>query len=363
VLRRTRLVGVAVLVAATALAGACVGDEPSARRPQPDDAAVAAHADGGMPAPRRYVVAISVDALNRRALVRLGARGTPALHRLLREGAGTLNARSAYEQTHTLPNHTGMMTGRPVLGRRGHHVTFNTDNGETLREVNGHYVPGIFDVVHDHHGRTALFTSKDKFRFLARSWDSRHGARDRVGRRDDGRDKISRFVVAVSATLLDRLTRQLRRRPARLTFLHLAGPDEAGHEDGCMSRRYLAAVRTVDRQVGRVLHTIGRDRDLRLRTNVVLTADHGCPPGQTQHDDRTRRDNYQVPFVVWGPGVARGESLYALNPTRRRPGTGRPRYSGPQPVRNLDLADLAERLLGLPAVPGGVAGTRPLRVS
>jgi hypothetical protein len=69
-----------------------------------------------------------------------------------------------------------------------------------------------------------------------------------------------------------------------------------------------------------------------------------------------------VPFLVSGVGVARGANLYALNPTRANPGTGRPPYSGPQPVRNLDLADLVERLLGLPVVPGGVAGTRTLRV-
>ncbi len=355
----------AALVTGAALAGGCGGET---RRPHADPAVAVAvagdvhRATGVMPAPRRYVVAISVDALNRRALVRLGAQGTPALHRLLREGAGTLNARTAYEQTHTLPNHTGMMTGRRVLGPGGHHVTFNADDGGTLRRLVGHYVPGIFDAVHDRHGRTALYASKDKFRFLDRSWDAGHGARDPVGR-PDGRDKISRFVLADSATLLDRLTHQLRRRPARLTFLHLGDPDAAGHAQGCMSSAYLDAVRATDRRIGRVLRTIRGDRDLRGRTDVVLTADHGCPPGKRQHDDPALRANYQVPFLVWGAGVAHGADLYSLNPGRKRPGAGRPGYSGPQPVRNLDLADLVESLLGLPAVPGGVAGTRTLRVS
>ena len=45
---------------------------------------------------------------------RLGAAGAPTFHRLLDEGAGTLNARTEYEQTVTLPNHTGMMTGRRI---------------------------------------------------------------------------------------------------------------------------------------------------------------------------------------------------------------------------------------------------------
>jgi hypothetical protein len=361
-----KVAAVAALVAATALAGGCAGDRVGrageGRSERPAAAEPAAARVGSMPAPRRYVVAISVDALNSRALVRLGRRGTPAIHRLLREGAGTLNARTAYEQTHTLPNHTGMMTGRRVLGRRGHHVTFNADDGRTLAAVNGHYVPGIFDAVHDRHGGTALYTSKEKFTFLERSWDARHGARDTVGV-DNGRDKIGRFVLAGSPTLVDRLTRQLRRSPARLSFLHLAEPDVAGHAYGCMSGAYLAAVRSTDRRIGRVLRTIRGDRGLRGRTTVVLTADHGCPPGRRHHDDAALRANYQVPFVVWGAGVRRGADLYALNPSRADPGRRRPGYAGPQPVRNLDLADLVERRLGLPAVPGGVVGTRTLRVS
>src|SRR4051794_24570135 len=74
------------------------------------------------------VLAISVDGLNTEAIRRLGATGAPTFHRLLTEGAATLNARTELEQNVTLPNHTGMMTSRRVDRRHGGHgVTWDDD--------------------------------------------------------------------------------------------------------------------------------------------------------------------------------------------------------------------------------------------
>jgi hypothetical protein len=42
----------------------------------------------------------------------------------------------------------------------------------------------VFDVVHDHGGRTALYAAKPKFRMFARTWNA-HGAPDRVGHNHD----------------------------------------------------------------------------------------------------------------------------------------------------------------------------------
>ena len=103
------------------------------------------------------VLAISVDGLNSKTIRALGPKRTPALHRMMRQGAGTLNARTAREQTRTLPNHTGMLTGRRIDDDHGGHgVTYNSDHGSTVSKAAGHYVPSVFDVVHDHGGRTAL---------------------------------------------------------------------------------------------------------------------------------------------------------------------------------------------------------------
>jgi predicted AlkP superfamily pyrophosphatase or phosphodiesterase len=305
------------------------------------------------PAPR-VVVVISVDGLNPTAITRLGEKGTPALHRMLERGTGTLNARSARELTRTLPNHTGMLTGRPIKGDRGHHVTFNEDNGSILPAVAGGYVAGVFDVVHDHGLGTAFYASKDKFNFLDRSWDAAHGASDKTGP-DDGRDKIDRYVVDTEADNVSRLVKRLHRSPDAFSFVHLALPDAAGHASGFMSPTYLSAVTAADKQVGRILDAVRNDPSLRSRTTVVLTADHGGKG--PSHADMTRRADYRVPFLAWGAGVAKGADLYKLNTDRRaNPGLARTTYSGMQPVRNAEVANVVSGLLDLPLVPGSVFG-------
>lgn len=317
----------------------------------------------GSTTPARHVVAITVDGLNPRAITNLGPTRAAGLYRMMRYGASTLDARTAYEKTETMPNHTSVFTGRPVAGGTGHQVDFNTDDAHTyLEHVAGEYVPSMFDVVHDHHGSVYFWAGKDKFAFWNRSYDAAHGADDHVGI-DDGTDKIDGFRVAEAAVSVDALVRRLHAAPAALSYLHIPLPDFAGHAHGFMSTRYHDAVAQSASLVNRVLNAVRGDSQLWGRTVVVLTADHGGGGGARGHADPTRLRNYRVPFMVWGAGVTPGQDLYALNPERHRPGTARPSYDGPQPVRNLDLASLVTTLLGLPAVPGGVLpGTTPLEV-
>ena len=83
----------------------------------------------------------------------------------------------------------------------------------------------------------------------------------------------------------------------------------------------------------------------------MVTADHGG--SGKSHGDASRLVNYRIPFLVWGPTVARGRGLYGLNPDYANPGSRRTSYSdNRQPVRNGDVANLALDLLGLNAVKG-----------
>ena len=295
------------------------------------------------------MVAISVDGLNPLAIHRLGPTRTPALHRMMREGSATLEARSAVESTQTLPNHTTLLTGRRVDRRAGGHgVTFNEDNGGTVHQTAGGYVASIFDVVHDHGRSTALYASKPKFQFYVRSWNA-NGAPDRVGP-DNGAAKIDRVALERDDDeAAEALVDALRTNPATFSFLHVARPDDVGHNHDWMEHHYLRAVERTDRLIGTVLETIAQDPKLRGSTVVLLTADHGGRLDREGHSDVTDPANYRVPFLAWGAGVPAGEDLYTLNvETYRYPGTrppapttGRSRSAtGTWPTWSTDALDL-----------------------
>ncbi len=343
---------VAVIAAAVAtvvvVAGLTLGG-PSGQPPTEDKASPVAATRK-----RPVVIVISVDGLNQNAFSRLKARYTNNFRRMRIYGTSTTNARTAFEQTNTLPNHTGMLTGRRISGSTGHHVTFNDDRNTTLRQVNGgRYVPGIFDVAHDRGLSTSMYTSKSKFRLYDRSWGPTHGRQDTVGA-DNGRDKLDAFVLAGPAVAARALRRNLASaNPRNLHFWHISLPDAAGHAHGFMSRPYLRAVRATNSLLGQLFAVLRAHPSTRARTSVLLTADHGGLGGS--HRDATKLHNYRVPLYTWGRGVSRGVRLYATNPGRLYPYKRRIGYAGRQPIRNLDVANTSLRLLGLPSLPDAPA--------
>lgn len=300
------------------------------------------------------VIVISIDGLSSEALQVIPASEIPAWSRIVAEGATTLNARTAYEETRTLPGHASMFTGRRVAVPGGHGVTFNEDNGGTIHTSAGAYVASMFDVVHDGGYATSLFVGKPKFNFFDRSWNSVNGAADVTGP-DDGRDKIDTYQSGPDGGILTAARNQLLASPAELTVVHFAGPDDAGHNFGWGSPQYLQAVRTADSRVGQLLDTIAGAPAL-ADAVVIVTTDHGG--SGTAHPDPTVPAHYTIPFGVWGAGVSEGVDLYSINPDRANPGSGRPTYdANPQPIRNGDVANLATSLLGLPAVPGSTVNS------
>ncbi|MGH3348710.1 MAG: alkaline phosphatase family protein [Nocardioides sp.] len=286
------------------------------------------------------VVIVSLDSVGSRAVRLAGREQAPTLHRLMRRGAGTLNARTAREKTVTLPNHTTMVTGRRIdADHGGHGVWWNHDREEpaTVQEAAGHGVNSVFTVVDSQKRSTGLFVSKEKLRLFARSWP---GAIDRVVVESDNR------VLARKAR------RDLVRHRRALTFLHLSGPDVVGHQHGFLSEEHLAAVKSADRLVGRLVAAIEARPRLQRHVTVIVTADHGGR-GRS-HGDPTKPVNYRIPFLVWGAGVKAGANLYDLNKgDYRNPGARRTRYGLKRPpIRNGDAANLATDLLGLRALRG-----------
>lgn len=305
--------------------------------PETTTTAARAASVGGPPVTR--VLAVSIDGLRPSVINQLGRAGTPTLHRLIRQGASTLNARTEREMTVTLPNHTGMVTGRPIVASRGGHgVTWNDDRRQppTVQSAAGHDVSSVFRVVHRADRSTALFASKTKFSLFERSWDA----------------AINKMRIRLDNAALTRATRRdLLAHNRGFTFLHLSAPDSAGHTHGWRSRAYLRAVRATDRRLGQIVQTINEHGRLRNHLVLMVTADHGGTG--KDHGDATRLVNYRIPFLVWGPTVARGTDLYGLNPDYANPGRRRTSYSDTrQPVRNGDVANVALDLLGLGPVRG-----------
>lgn len=284
------------------------------------------------------VLAISIDGMSVAAVRKLGRAQLPNLYRFMRAGASTTNARTEREMTVTLPNHTGMVTGRRIdAASGGHGVTWNDDRltPNTVQQAAGHDVGSVFSVVAAAGGSTALFAAKTKFTLWPRSWP----------------DAIDRTTIdANNSALADELIADLD-QDRDFRFLHLSPPDVVGHAHGWMSKPYLRAVRRTDALVGRVVKAVNADPVRRARTTILLTSDHGGHG--PAHSDPTLLDDYRIVFMARGAAVDRGVDLYAINPTYKDPGTRRTRYGMRRPpVRNGMIANLALDLLDLPAVAG-----------
>ena len=319
-----------------------------------------------------YVVHISFDGFRPDAVTVQGAAAMPNFYRLRAEGAFTDNARTDFDYTTTLQNHTSMLTGRPVFGPQGHFYLGNGDppQGQTLHTNKGSYVASAFDVAHDNDRRTGLFATKSKFSLYYESYGPdatplHGGAADTTGV-DTGHNKVDVFrydpssanVVSAWAEGMNSCV------PFGYSFLHFQDTDAAGHSYGWdvtdPDGAYLTAARNADTRLGEVLATINASPTLKGHTAVVVTADHGGTAGTFNHGDPAEPQDYTVPVYVWGAGVTPGD-LYALSAgTRFDPGTDRPDYNAlMQPIRNGDTGNLALSLLGLGPIPGSTI-TAPL---
>lgn len=324
-----------------------------------------------------HVIIVSIDGLRSDALLAVSRTDLPILKRLC-TGASTLNARTTATLTVTLPNHTSMITGRPISGPRGHAWTAN-DWSVGDADLHGHreaYLPSIFDVAHDHGVFTGLFVTKSKLALFDLSFDASHGRPDAIGA-DDGPDKIDAFHYASSADLepelcaaetTDAVIAALDGGAARsLLLVHYRNPDSIGHAHGWDLTRgspYLASIADVDRELARIMTRIDGSDRLRGRTAVIVTTDHGGGAPYKSHDRPEMWVNYIIPFIVWTEDGA-GADLYALNPwTRAEPGLARPgNDQRPGPIRNGEAGNVALDLLGLPPVQGSTLnGAHDLRV-
>jgi hypothetical protein len=328
----------------------------------------------------QYVLQISVDGLHAgqlQALLLERPDEFANFRRFVTEGATTFNARTDYFSTVTLPNHTSMITGRPVRQpaddptlHHGYLGNVTPKPADTLHNSGNPlltYVASTFDQIHDHNLSTALYTGKDKFVIYEQSYNVTPGG---TGGRpdaflddgDQGVNKIDRYefevVKGTSSGIIETMSEDYHSNPFNYSFVHLLEPDSSGHAYGWRSQEWNDSVKLVDQHLGRIFEFVETEAQLNGHTAIVLTSDHGG--SLLTHDHVNDPNVFRIPFFVWGPGVAAGSDLYQLNElTRLDPGQSRPTYiEALQPIRNGDSANLVLSLLGLPPVEGSSINAR-----
>jgi len=360
-----------------------------------------------------YVIQISVDGLRPDA-IGITNDSLTNFHRLRTESAWTDNARCDYNVSETLPNHVGVITGRPLVAGtdaggtayEGHTWSGNdtVPSDHTIHSEHtpsAHYIESVFDTAHDYNLRTSLIAGKTKFALFDESYDDeaaqyQGGLPDTVTPPDNTRDKIDYYnpqeldwwnsqtgAPNTSWNLLENDAKTgwldiMRgenddKDPFQYSFLHFRDPDKAGHYDdpngsvtdgwgaGSQYTAYNHALQHVDDYLGAIFDLIDNTPQYAGRTAIVLTADHGGgATGATNHNDIDAAVVYTIPFYVWGPGIAQngdptsgdhGELYNRNTNTRTNPSTNYVNNTAlKQPIRNNDASNVALDLLGLPAI-------------
>jgi hypothetical protein len=317
----------------------------------------------------------------------------PNFVRMRNEGALTYRARTEYGATETIPNHSSMVTGRPIYepgtttlsGAVGHGQASNTGSAvnapSILHNLGGtgsySYKSSVFDVVHESGRTTAFFFSKDRIDFLSRSWNAANGLnkadttlypptthlKNRTGKKIDRFSPATGFPTGASAVgdafVADANTHGL----AHFTMLHFIDPDNSVHSiavansnPGATATSWETAVQACDTGLGKVLTWLDTNPLKRNCTTIIITADHGGVGGTSAHSVASNVLNYTIPLFIKGPGFKPNTDAYTYFTNRTDPGTVRSTEVlttlPNQPLRNGDVANLALNLLGLPEVPG-----------
>ncbi|NIP52253.1 MAG: hypothetical protein GWN76_02300 [candidate division Zixibacteria bacterium] len=350
-----------------------------------------------------HVIFISVDGLGSVYLDDLvAAQKVPNIkERFIDNGLWTYNARTDATKTNTIPNHTTMITGRPVAkghsgwGNKIHHGWvynggygsppedqwtlhgyYEYDPGKWTGNYDLTYVRSPFNVVHDSGMVTALYAGKDKFSIYDQSYNI--DIYDYTT--DSGNSDVADWD---SDVLMNKFINNTTGIPAthngedlNFVFFHFKGPDKVGHEEPPSdnplgpwgSDDWNSNVESLDghlgdnAETGTIFDMVEDESNVAwyYNTVVILTADHGGK--DYGHSNAGLLENYTIPFGVWGHLIPKGGDAYEYSGgSRSSPGSSvNPSYpsdysdmSG-QPIRNADGVDLALSLMGLSRIDGTV---------
>ena len=235
-----------------------------------------------------HVVMFGVDGMSPDGLRHAN---TPNMHRMMKDGAYTLHARSVLP-TSSSPNWASMISG---AGPDRHGVTSNSwernDDGIAPVAIGDEGIfPTIFSVVR--HGKP------DADIAVIHDWDG-----------------FARLVETTKVNYIKHeegpyntvteAARYIESKKPDLLFLHLDNVDDAGHGSGHGSAKYYAAVGLADSLLGVVIEAY-KKAGIYDNTIFMVSSDHGGIG--FGHGGETMAE-MEIPFLISGPGIKKGYEI------------------------------------------------------
>lgn len=238
----------------------------------------------------QHVVVIGVDGMSPAGVE---AAKTPVMNALIANGAHTFQARAVFP-TSSSSNWMSMISG---AGPEQHGVTSNE------WELGDHTVvpteTGIEPIFPTMFSRLKAAQPNAKI-VVVHDWDGfarlfEHSVCDVALRRES--------AAATTLTAVEAITRV---KPT-LTFIHLDHVDGAGHGVGWETQPYLEAVTMADSMIGQVIDAL-KQAGMWESTLLIVSSDHG---GVYRSHGGESMDEIEIPWIIHGPGVAKGRKISA----------------------------------------------------
>ncbi|NIP38335.1 MAG: sulfatase-like hydrolase/transferase [Candidatus Dadabacteria bacterium] len=238
----------------------------------------------------KYIFVITIDGLRPDAI---SETNTPSLSNLLQKSSYSLNASTVFPSS-TMPSHTSLFTG---LDAKNHKNTLNEHKKIRKLISQGKYLQfdTIFTIGEKNGFRTTFICGKDKLKFLIRP-----SLQNTVLCHDiyDNKDNI---VPIITTTF----TSSFKTNRNKINFIHYPEPDLSGHRNGWMTEKYLESLRSVDKEIEKLLGLI-RTEMAEKESLLIITADHGGT--EKTHGTRSK-EHMTIPWIAYGNSVKKNHKI------------------------------------------------------
>ena len=215
----------------------------------------------------------------------IDAVDTPNIHRLMDQGAYTLEARTVSPSI-TLPAHFSIFTS---LKPSSHGIVTNWTRPSTSVQALSITALAKYAGL-----STAALYGWEFLRDLAPPGCLDLAMFSQVNGLPDGDVQTARAAIG----------HILNNRPD-FCFIYLGLLDAAGHRHGFMSKPYLETLEYADQAVGIILSALDR-LGPEEGYHVILHSDHG---GMGFGHEEDRLENKTIPYMVWGPSIRAGHRI------------------------------------------------------